>query len=210
MAKRTKFSLKTKLLLPAFLAAGIMVLWNFGPFQSIYILSQLLDPQKLATLEKRGANPRLNKAVFWLNEAREKWLAPEAAISMAQLLDWTTEPRASLVKSNLVRNLKIADELGLLTKDNRMRLRQGQSAMVTRGPCQGESIEIDHIVPVSLAPELGNELANLEMLPKSINRKKSNRVGERQWELAQQFHRAGMLSNDSLAKVRSHYPPSFR
>jgi 5-methylcytosine-specific restriction endonuclease McrA len=203
MAKGARISLKTKLMLPAFLVAAIALLWNFGPFHSVYILSQLMDPEKLATLEKRGANPRFNKVVYWLNDAREKWMPPETSITLAQVLNGTSDPRASLVKSNLVRNLKIADELGLLTTENRDRLRRGHAATITRGPYAGESIEIDHIVPVSLAPELGNELANLEMIPKSINRKKSNRVGDRQFELAQQFYRAGLLSESALRKVRS-------
>ncbi|MBC8001585.1 MAG: hypothetical protein H7X97_03260, partial [Opitutaceae bacterium] len=63
------------------------------------------------------------------------------------------------------------------------------------------TVEIDHIVPYSLAPEIGNELANLEMLPKSLNRQKSNRVNERQLAHARTLLAAGLLTADSFAKV---------
>ena len=33
----------------------------------------------------------------------------------------------------------------------------------------GRAIEIDHIVPLAVAPELGKEIANLELLPRSVN-----------------------------------------
>ncbi|MGO8927308.1 MAG: hypothetical protein ACLQU3_10505 [Limisphaerales bacterium] len=34
-------------------------------------VAPLIDPAKLATLGKRGANQRVQKAVYWLAEARE-------------------------------------------------------------------------------------------------------------------------------------------
>ena len=91
----------------------------------------------------------------------------------------------------------------MLTADNLNRLRRGQAGVVTKGPYANATVEIDHIVPISLAPELGNELANLEMLPAPVNRRKSNRVGERQLAVAQRFYDARMLSRESLARVEA-------
>ena len=101
-------------------------------------------------------------------------------MDLAQWFNGTPNKRAALVKASLLQNLKIARELGLLTPDNLEHLRRGHAALASRGPYAGESVEIDHIVPISLAPEIGNELANLEMLPRTLNRQKSNRVGARQ------------------------------
>ena len=42
-------------------------------------------------------------------------------------------------------------------------------------------------MPLSLAREVGNELANLEMLPEKLNRAKSNGLGERRLALAKKF-----------------------
>ena len=186
----------------AVLAVIAVAVWQFTPLQAIVALSSLSDPAKLATLGERGANARLNKIVFWLDVARQRGMSAESAVGWAQTINETNEPRASLVKNQLARNLKIADELGLLTTDNRDRLKRGSAAIVARGPYSGETVEIDHIVPSSLAPEVGNELANLEMLPKSLNRQKSNRVNERQLAHAEKLFEAGLLRKESLDQVR--------
>ena len=49
-----------------------------------------------------------------------------------------------------------------------------------RGPYAGQIAEVDHIVPLAQAGGIGNELANLELLPATLNRAKSDKVGERQ------------------------------
>jgi hypothetical protein len=189
--------------LPFALAAIAGLLWQFGPIQSIQAVASLSDPAKLQTLGERGANSRLNKIVYWLGDARSRGWSPESVVGLAQMWNGTGEPRAALVKASLIRNLKIADELGLFTPANQNRLRQGQAAAVTIGPYSSESVEIDHIAPFSLAPEAGNELANLEMLPRTLNRQKSNKVGERQLAHAQKLHEAGLLTRESLERVRS-------
>jgi hypothetical protein len=51
-------------------------------------LTPLIDPAKLATLGRRGANPRIHKCVYWLDAARKAGQSRE----------------------------KIADEAGMLTK----------------------------------------------------------------------------------------------
>jgi hypothetical protein len=179
------------------------LLWQFSPVGPVFAVANLSDPAKLATLGERGANPRLNKIVYWLDQARRHGLPVGTTISFAQTLNWTTEPRASLVKASLLRNMQIAEQLGLLTSDNRDRLRHGKAAIVTKGPYANSPVEIDHIVPYSLAREAGNELANLEMLPEPLNRRKSNRVGERQLAHAQRLFQARLISKESLARVES-------
>jgi hypothetical protein len=179
------------------------LLWQFSPIGAVFAISNLSDPAKLATLGERGANSRLNKVVYWLDQARRRGLPAGTTVSLAQTLNWTTEPRASLVKASLLRNMQIAEQLGLLTPDNRDRLRHGKAAIVTKGPYVNSSVEIDHIVPYSLAREAGNELANLEMLPEPLNRRKSNRVGERQLAHAQRLFQARLISKESLARVEA-------
>lgn len=191
----------------AFVALLGAVLWQVSPLPALLAVSSLSDPAKLATLGKRGANPRLNKVVFWLNEAQERHLPPATAIRLAQVLNGTSAPRAPLVADSLLRNLQIAGELGLWTPENRERLRRGQGGIVTRGPYSGETVEVDHIVPVSLAPEVGNELANLELLPRTLNRKKLDHVGPRQLALAERFAAAGLLPPASLERVRQAGAP---
>jgi hypothetical protein len=183
------------------LLAGLA--WYWGPFASVFAISRLASPARLATLGERGANPRLNKIVYWIEQARFRGLAPETSVQWALKVEGVGEPRASLVSEALLRNHRIARELGLLTPENLPRLRRGQAAMVTRGPYRGESVEIDHIVPLRVAPELGNELANLEMLPRGLNRRKSDHVGERQLAHARRLHQAGLLSLESMNRLQA-------
>jgi hypothetical protein len=180
------------------------VLWQYGPFPGVFALTSLTDPAKLARLGPRGANPRLNKTVFWLHEVEQRGMSAATAIRVSQGLNGTYEPRSTLVRESLLRNLKIAGELGLLTPENLQRLRSGRAAVVTRGPYARSPAEVDHIVPYSLAAEVGNELANLEIMPAPLNRRKLNRVGERQIAHARRLHGAGLLSAESLARVEAH------
>jgi hypothetical protein len=198
-ARRLKLSLLATLALAV--ASGLA--WQFLALRAVQAISSLSDPAKLATLGKRGANSRLNKIVYWLDAARSQGASPDLTITLAQLYNFTREPRASLVKASLLRNLRIADGLGLFTSENADRLRRGHAAVITRGPYAGKNVEIDHIVPVSLAPEAGNELANLEMLPEPLNRSKSDRVGPRQLAHAETLAQAGLLTPESLARVRA-------
>lgn len=178
-------------------------LWQWGPFSGVFAIANLTDPTKLEKLGDRGANPRLNKTVYWLDIAERRFLSPNMAVAMAQTINGTAGKRAELTRDSLLRNLKIAHELGLLTLDDREKLRRGHAGIITLGPYAGETVEIDHIVPFSLAPELGNNLANLEMIPRTINRRKLDHVGVRQLEQAGVFFQAGLLSPKSYEKVKT-------
>ena len=51
--------------------------------------------------------------------------------------------------------------------------------MITKGPYAGEKAEVDHIVPIAVAPHCGNWLSNLEFMPRTLNRWKSDKLTER-------------------------------
>ena len=112
-------------------------------------------------------------------------------------------PRAPLVKASLLRNLDIADKLGVLTPDNLALIRRGHSPIITRGPYAGEPAEVDHIIPLAIAPEVDKEIANLELLPRSLNRRKGATVGDRQLDYARRFRAAGLLDDAALARVEA-------
>ena len=63
-------------------------------------------------------------------------------------------------------------------------------------------------MPLAEAKQIGNELANLELLPAALNRAKSDKVGERQLALAQRFHDAGLLSDAEYADVQARFRPA--
>ena len=78
-------------------------------------IASLTDPKKLATLKgERGANPRLQKCVYWLAYAEEQGQKPEAVLDESAKLNKTAgTPYAGFVSWGLLENLKIAKELGL-------------------------------------------------------------------------------------------------
>jgi len=61
----------------------------------------------------------------------------------------------------------------------------------------GKPAEVDHIVPIAVEPLLGKETANLELLPRTLNRRRGARVGERQRDYLAKFRAAELLGSDS-------------
>ena len=56
----------------------------------------------------------------------------------------------------------------------------------------------DHIIPRSVCPELDNTLYNLEMMPLTLNQRKSAKIGQRQMDLAKRWNTDGLLSDAGL------------
>ena len=81
------------------------------------------------------------------------------------------------------------------------KLRRGNAPTITKGPYAGELATVDHILPRSVVPELDNKLCNLEFMPETLNRRKSDKIGERQRSLARQWHAVGLLGDEGLRAV---------
>jgi len=144
---------------------------------SVRALSGLIDPAKLNTLKSdRAANPRLRKACYWLYVAKVGGITPASTIDATGRV---RTPRGQLAKEALLRNLAILERLGCLTEDNLAKLRRGRAPTITKGPYAGEQAEVDHIVPVSKSPRFENWIGNLEFMPRTLNRRKSNNLTER-------------------------------
>jgi len=74
------------------------------------------------------------------------------------------------------------------------KLRRGKAPTIMRGPYTGELATVDHIIPRSVCAELDNRLYNLEFMPDTLNKRKSDKVGDRQRQLAKKWHEIGLLS----------------
>jgi hypothetical protein len=166
-------------------------------------VASLTDPAKLATLNgERAANPRLQKCVYWLAYAEERGEKPQAVLDESAKLNNTAgTPYAGFVSWGLLENLKIAKELGLLTPDGLAELRRGKSATITKGQYAGQEAEADHVIPKAVCPELQNQVMNLELLPASLNRAKSDKVTERARVFAKELYDAKLLSEEGWKKV---------
>jgi hypothetical protein len=159
-------------------------------------IASLTDPTKLATLKgERAANPRLQKCVYWLAYAEQQGAKPEAVLDESAKLNKTSGTSYSgFFRWGLLENLKIARELGLLTPEGMAELRRGKSATITKGQYSGQEAEADHLIPRAVCPELQNQIMNLELLPASLNRAKSDKVTERARLFAKELYNAKLLS----------------
>ena len=67
-------------------------------------IASLIDPAKLATLRERGANPRIQKCVYWLATARQEGEKPAKVLDRAVALAGYQDTAAKLTRDALVRN----------------------------------------------------------------------------------------------------------
>jgi len=161
-------------------------------------IASLTDPTKLATLKgERAANPRLQKCVYWLAYAEQQSAKPEAVLDESAKLNKTSGTSYSgFLRWGLLENLKIAKELGLLTPEGMAELRRGKAATITKGQYSGQEAEADHVIPRAVCPELKNQVMNLELLPASLNRAKSDKVTERAKVFAKELYDSKLLSEE--------------
>jgi hypothetical protein len=166
-------------------------------------LVSLCNPEKIATLTSdRGANPRVRKITYWLEIARQQGREPKAEMdAVMEAVGWGGTLKGELTAKAMVRNLIIAERLGCLDDDGMAAMRRGGSPTVKRGPYAGEKLHVDHIIPRSVSPKLDLVLANLELMPASVNLRKGRKIGQRQVDLANKLHEASSLSAEDRAIV---------
>ena len=196
----------SKLLLALLLAAAPSII--AAPSTAAVAIAAQTDPLKLATLKGEGAaSPRLQKCVYWLAYTEEQGEKPEAVLDESAKLNKTTgTPYADFLNWGLLENLKIAKELGLLTPEGMADLKRGKSATITKGQYVGQKAEADLVIPKAVCPELQNQVMNLELLPASLNRSKSDKVTDRAKVFAKELYDAKLLSEEGWTKVQSLSP----
>lgn len=169
------------------------------------IIAPLINPVKVATLKgDRPANPRLYKVLYWLETARRAGGEPATVIDTAQATaGYTGTPGARADKLAITWNRTKLEEFGCFTPEGMAKLRRGGSPAITKGEHAGDSIEIDHVLPVSVVPELAARFFNLEAISAKTNQEKSASVGGRELDLARQRFREGLLSAAGLAAVET-------
>jgi len=156
----------------------------------------LCDPAKIATLTSdRAANPRVRKITYWLEVARQSGRDPQAEMdAVMKAVGWGGTLKGELTAKAMVRNRIIAERLGCLDSEGMELMRRGQSPTVKRGPYAGDKLHVDHIIPRTVSPALDLVLANLELMPATVNYRKGRKVGQRQVDLANKLHVASALS----------------
>ena len=171
------------------------------------LIQPLIDPAKLATLADRAANPRIQKATAIMWQAKQAGHDPDKVAAKAvERIGWGGTEKGKLTATALVRNLVILERLGATTPEDLEKMRRGRSATVRKGPYAGEVLSVDHIIPRAVAPELDNVIANLELMPLSVNQRKNSNIGDRQRSMARAFHLSGLLSEEGFQRVMGTKP----
>lgn len=165
------------------------------PQTPAFAIASLTSPTKLSTLRgDRAANPRLNKAIFYLATAESDGKKPEDVLAEAAKINGTSgTPYAGFIQWGLIQNLKLAKEYGLLNPEGLAEMRRGRSPTITKGEYAGQGVEIDHVIPRAVCPELQNQVMNLEFLPASLNRAKSDKITDRARVFAKELYDAKLL-----------------
>jgi hypothetical protein len=167
------------------------------------IISDQINPARLATLGPRAANARVQKCVYWLAAARQEHRNLTTLLDVAVTrAGYTNALAAQLTREALLRNLDIADKLGCLDAEGLSEMRHGKAATVRTGPYTGDQLSVDHIIPRAVCVQLDNVIANLEFMPQRMNSAKGDRIGQRQVQKAEELHRAGLLADSGLQQVQ--------
>lgn len=182
---------KASILIASLLIATLA--FSKEPLTHAQKIAALIDPAKLSTLAPRGANPRVQKYVALLFEAQQAGLDPVKCASEAAALAGMKGDAAHLTVEAMVRNLRIADQLGCLNAEGLAEMRRGRAPTVTRGPYTGDELSVDHVIPLAVMPQLDHVIANLELMPLRVNQLKGNVMGARQKRFALQLRAAGLL-----------------
>jgi hypothetical protein len=164
-------------------------------------LAPLIDPAKLSTLGKRGANSRVQKYVYWLDMARKETQDPGKVIDEALRSVGVKKAAAELTRNAMLRDLDIAQKLGRLDDAGLEEMKRGKAPTVQKGRYNSDHLSVDHLIPRAVAPELDNFIPNLELMPLRMNESKNDKIGARQVDLARKLNAAGLLSKAGLKAV---------
>jgi hypothetical protein len=191
----------------AILAATAGASWAAGEAEYVTTIVALIDPAKLATLGPRGANPRVQKCVYWLETARRERFKGEKLLEQALAKVGMKGAAADLTREAVVRNWKAAKAFGCLNPEGLEAMRHGQAATIRKGRYKGQELSVDHVVPRAVVPELDHVIANLAFMPLRLNEAKNERIGPIELALARKLNKAGLLSGAGLQAVESAARP---
>jgi len=80
-------------------------------------------------------------------------------------------------------------------------LRAGKSAIITKGKYTGQTAIALTVIPKEFAPQLENNIINLELGPSKLNTHKGERVDKRQLTFARELYEAKMITDNELKSL---------
>ena len=159
---------------------------------------QILDVKELPSLcdGKREGNPIFREALYHIVSVQKRGLSSGEIVDELYRDSRLPEPIIEIRKERLIGNLKEIESLGLDTPENLELLKVRRSPIVTKGNHRyfGELAEVDHMVSLKETPVFKNEVANFQLLPKSINREKRGASSEGHQAKLESAYKAAYLA----------------
>jgi hypothetical protein len=129
---------------------------------------------------RTGAYGKLKPLIFHLESARRAGVGYEASLDEILGRSSAIPVLKQMRKTAGLNIMKSAKGLGLLTPEGMARSERELAPEITKGNPKyiGQKAWVEHRVPYSVRPGFENEIANLELLPESVNRKKWAHIDE--------------------------------
>lgn len=154
----------------------------------------------------RGSNEIMRIVNFKIYQAYQDGLDIPKLISMAQPAHKHPPVLTRLNLKRFLSNLELGIAYGIYEgEDNLKALAYGRAPTITKGEFKGQRIDVEHIVPKAIAPDLDNILANLMWLPASLNQSKSDTITDEAMQMAEIFVEQGILPRDQFLAVKRAY-----
>jgi len=163
----------------------------------------LIDPARVATIGEKAAKERARKVLYWMHEANragrgslDDLISEALGSAKAQARNPSLRHDPEILRRQLATNYRDADRLGLFdSKSNLEALKHGRAPVVRKGPHAGQTVDVDHIVPLAHAPDLGNHLGNLRVLPASVNRSRRHTLDQDALAKISEFRQVGLWTD---------------
>lgn len=156
--------------------------------------------------KERGSNETMRLVNFKIYQAYQDGLDVSKLLDLAQPKSKQPAVLAELNKKRFLSNLQLGIEYGIYEGEENLKpLAYGKAPFITKGPHKGERIDVEHLVPKSIAPDLDNILANLMWYPASLNQSKSDTVTPEAMAMAEVFKEQEILPYDQFLAVKKAF-----
>ena len=153
--------------------------------------------------KERGSNETMRLVNYKIYQAHLDGLDIEKLLLLAQPQHRQPPVLARLNNKRFLDNLQLGIQYGIYEGEANLKaLAYGKAPTITRGEYKGQRIDVEHIVPKSIAPGLDNILANLMWYPASLNQSKNATITDEALQMAQVFADQGILPTEELIAVK--------
>ena len=121
---------------------------------------------------------------------------PEVIAAAQKAAGYLGSLGAKVDKDAILWSWKKLDDYGCFNAQGMAELRKGGSPAIAKGDHAGDGIALDHMLPRAVVPELAARFYNLEAIPAKANLQKSNKIGQRELELARKWRKDCFQSVD--------------